>query len=102
MLGDRLRQCTGGDYGRGQARRRRLGGRFRLGGLGLLGLFGQHGVETLAQLVEFGLQAFEARLHIEEQAVRPGRTLLLRLGQVLFEVMAEVTQALLPGQARAP
>ncbi|MCY1273692.1 hypothetical protein D9M70_223030 [compost metagenome] len=63
-------------------------------------LFGQAAVELLAQLFQFRLQAFVARLHVEEQAFRPGRALLLCLDQVLFQVVGEVAEALLPGQAR--
>ena len=56
-------------------------------------------IQALAQGIKLLLQRLEAGLHINEQALRPGRTLTLRLTQELLQVMAEITQAFLPGQA---
>ena len=72
----------------------------RLGGLGPftgLVVLGQ----PLAQQVDLPLQAFQPRLRIQQQAVRPRRALLLRIGEMLLEVVGQVAQLGLPGQARA-
>ncbi len=76
---------AGSDDGRGQLRDFRLARRRRRGQV-----FGDALIELLAQFFQFGLQAFVAGLHVEEQAFRPGRALLLGLDQVLFEVVCEV------------
>lgn len=46
-----------------------------------------------------GLQTFQSGLHIGIQAFRPWLTLTLRLGQVLLQIMGQVTQLFLSGQA---
>ncbi|MCY1499574.1 hypothetical protein D9M68_335960 [compost metagenome] len=74
--------------------------RFRLARRAGRQVLGEALVQLLTQFVQFGLQAFVAGLHIEEQAFRPGRTLLLGLDQVLLQVVGQVAQAFLPGQPR--
>lgn len=65
-----------------------------LGSARCLAVTGQNFLELIDSL----LQRLITTLHIQMQAIGPGRSLLLRLGQALFEVMRQIAQVRLAGQ----